>query len=118
MSELINIRKLSSKFMSQCNVLCELESNLREFRPESLKGFFFTTNQDTFAIAQDVVSGVLKELKKEWVDAVIIANQDILIITSCERKTIRTLSDIGVSIREILSDIENYDQYAKLNSQK
>ena len=75
MSEMINVSKLPLKFMSQCNVLCELESNLREFRPETLKGFFFTTNQNAFAIAEDVASGVLTDLKREWIDAVNAAIQ-------------------------------------------
>lgn len=118
MDEFININKLSSKFRSQCNVLCELKTNLTELRLDLLKGFFFNSNQDAFAIAGDVVSGDLKELRRAWVDSVGLAIEDIVVITSCERKNISTLSDIGVTIREILDDIEKYDQYSNFNSLK
>lgn len=39
MDEFIKINKLSSKFRSQCNVLCELKTNLTELRLDLLKGF-------------------------------------------------------------------------------
>ena len=118
MTEKVNMSKISSKFMNQCNVLCELQSNLKEFRPESLKGFFFTSNLDAFAIAEDVVSGVLTDLKMEWIAAVNATIQEVLIITSSERKTLKTLSDLGISLREILSDIESYDRYTESNPPK
>jgi hypothetical protein len=108
MSDLI---KVNAKIRNHSNVLQELEGNIKEYRSHMLKGFFYTSNSDAFLIAEDVVSGVLTELKPNWVATLNQAIEDLLTIAGTSRKTIKYLADLGVTLREILDDIENYDSY-------
>jgi len=74
-----------------------------------LQGFFYTSNESAFAIASDIQSGVLTEPKEEWLEAVEVAISDLEAITSSNLKRATNLAELGVTLREILDDIERYD---------
>lgn len=74
-----------------------------------LEGFFYKSNESAFAIATDIQSGVLADPKPEWIDAVEVAISDLETITYSNLKKSTSLADTGVTLRELLDDIESYD---------
>ena len=96
-------------FKNQCNVLNELEGLFKEHRPELLSGYFYTSNRLAFAVATDVVSGSAQNLLPGWLELVKSTFDLLLDITFSEETEIIHLSDIGVSVREIFSDIQDFD---------
>jgi len=101
--------KITPKVRNQSAILLELLGSIQEFRPQILQGFFYTSNESAFAIASDIQSGVLTDPKAEWLEAVEEAIADIEAITSSDLKKATNLADTGVTLREILDDIERYD---------
>jgi hypothetical protein len=101
--------KITPKARNQSAILVELLGAIQEFRPQMLQGFFSTSNQSAFAIASDIQSGVLTEPKQEWLEAVEVAISDLEAITSSNLKRATNLAELGVTLREILDDIERYD---------
>ena len=101
--------KITPKVRNQSAILLELLGAIQEFRPQMLQGFFYTSNESAFAIASDIQSGVLTEPKAEWLAAVEEAIADIEAITSSDLKRSTCLVDTGITLREILDDIERYD---------
>jgi hypothetical protein len=100
---------ITSRVKNECSILVELLEAFRESRPEMLQGFFYTSNESAFAIASDIQSGVLTEPKAEWLEAVEVAISDLEAITSSNFKRSTCLADTGVTLRELLDDIERYD---------
>jgi hypothetical protein len=101
--------KITPKVRNQSAILIELLGAIQEFRPQMLQGFFYTSNESAFAIATDIQSGVLTEPKPEWLEAVDVAISDLETITSSNLKKAENLADLGVTLREVLDDIERYD---------
>jgi hypothetical protein len=101
--------KITPKVRNQSAILLELLGAIQEFRPQMLQGFFYTSNESAFAIASDIQSGVLTEPKEEWLEAVEVAISDLETITSSNLKRATNLADTGVTLRELLDDIERYD---------
>lgn len=100
---------ITPKVRNQTAILVELLDAIQEFRPQMLQGFFYTSNKSAFAIATDIQSGVLTDPKPEWIEAVEIAIQDLESVTASNLKRAANLADTGVTLREILDDIESYD---------
>ena len=90
-------------------MLVELMDAFQEYRPQMLQGYFYTSNASAFAIATDIQSGELTDPKPEWLEALQVAIDDLEAITFASLKRATCLADIGVTLNEILSDIENYD---------
>jgi hypothetical protein len=101
--------KIPARLLSKSLVLLELEDAIREYRPILSEGFFFTSNSVAFKIASDIKSGLLTEPKREWVEAIDQAIEDLLEITSSGRRTVKSLADLEVSLNEILANIQTYD---------
>lgn len=96
----------------------ELAFQIKEQRSEMLKGFFCTSNNEAFSIAEDVVAGTLTELKPSWVDSLGQAVQDILRISESleidglDLSTIKSLNDLDLPLPELLNWIAIYDKTA------
>lgn len=82
---------------------------IREYRPHLFEGFFYSCNADAFVIASDIQSGILKSAKSEWLKAIDELIEDLEAITATHVRKYKYLADTGISLRELLDDIENYD---------
>jgi hypothetical protein len=105
--------KIPARSLNQCSVLVELEEAIREFRPKLFEGYFYTSNRSAFKIAFDTKSGELTDLKIEWLEAVNEAMDDLLVITSSARNSVKTLADLELTLNEIFEDIQSYDNLSE-----
>lgn len=107
--------KIPARSLNYSAVLAELMDAIREHRPHMFEGFFYTSNASAFAIATDIRSGILTDPKKEWLEALDQAMEDLLAVTASGRKSAKTLADFGVTLNSILEDIEMYDNLPEAN---
>ncbi len=110
--------KVTEDIERQSNLVNALAFQIKKQRSEILNGLFCTSNNEAFAIAEDVVSGTLTELKSSWVDSLDQAVQDILRISDSleinglDLSTVKSLDDLDLPISELLDWIASYDKMA------
>jgi hypothetical protein len=99
----ITTQKLQ-KAREQQQVLKELLGHIPAGNPFYL-GFFYTSNSIAF-------NATIKEtnaLSAVDLAALKQAIEDLLVITSSPKKNLKNLAELGISLHEILEDIERYD---------
>ena len=109
---MLSREKVSANMLRQSKVIQEILAHIARSRPDMQSGLFCTSNKDAFAISEDVVSGILKELEPIWVESLKLAYEDILRISESDLDSFERLEELGLTVEELLEFIDEYDQHA------
>lgn len=104
-----NVRTLPLGIETKCAVLLELNENIKQYRPHLFEGSYYTYNRFAFELVQSLASNFQTHIDENDKKLIESAFEQLLVLTSAGDGNIKSLADIGVTLREILDDIECAD---------
>lgn len=100
---------ISKKVIKDANVFIELQIVIKDSRPDLLDGLFYTTHENAFDTALKVIERPEIQLGSDDLVKMHTAINDLIMICGSKRKSIGNLAELDVTLREILDDIDRFD---------